>query len=62
MTVVAGEAGYPGVEAHRFYLTMAVIIAAVAFIGFAPSYWVPLASGKLAVAPIFHIHGAIFFA
>jgi hypothetical protein len=41
---------------------MAAIFAAVAFVGFAPSYWVPMVSGSLNVAPLFHIHGAIFFA
>ncbi len=45
-----------------FYFYMALSCAAVAFIGFAPTYWVPLASGKFKGDPIMHIHGLLFFA
>lgn len=62
MAIVAGEAGLAIVRADRFHLWMAVTIAAVAFIGFAPSYWAPMASGSLQIPPLFHIHGALFFA
>jgi len=45
----------------RFYFWMAVAMAATAFIGFAPTFWIPLAQGvpeRIAVAAI---HGALFF-
>ncbi len=40
---------------------MALTCAAVAFIGFAPTYWLPLASGSLSAAPVIHVHGLLFF-
>ncbi len=44
----------------RFYLMMAVVFAVVAVLGFAPTYWLPLARGTLKVPPITHLH-ALFF-
>jgi hypothetical protein len=41
---------------------MALGCASVAFIGFAPTYWLPVASQKLKVNPVLHVHGAVFFA
>ncbi len=35
---------------------------AVAFVGFAPTYWVPLASGRFSANPVIHVHGLLFFA
>jgi hypothetical protein len=40
---------------------MALSCAAVAFIGFAPTYWIPVASKTLKVNPVVHLHGALFF-
>jgi hypothetical protein len=45
-----------------FYFYMALACAAVAFLGFAPTYWLPMASGKLPPMPIVHFHGLLFFA
>jgi hypothetical protein len=45
-----------------FYLSMAVACAAVAFLGFAPTYWAPMVQGALKANPIVHIHGMVFFA
>ena len=45
-----------------FYVYMAVCCAAVAFLGFAPTYWMPLARGAFRANPIVHIHGLVFFA
>jgi hypothetical protein len=44
-----------------FYFHMALACTAVAFIGFAPTYWVPLASGKFSATPVVHLHGLVFF-
>ena len=41
---------------------MAAACVAVAFLGFAPTYWVPMAEGKFNANPIVHIHGMVFFA
>jgi hypothetical protein len=45
-----------------FYVYMAISCAAVAFLGFAPTYWLPLATGAFKGArPLIHLHGIIFF-
>ncbi len=40
---------------------MAIACTAVAFIGFAPTYWLPLASGSFSANPVIHVHGLLFF-
>src|SRR5260370_42000653 len=45
----------------RFYFHMALACMAVAFLGFAPTYWLPLASGSFASTPVVHFHGMLFF-
>src|SRR3954467_15393748 len=50
-----------GAESRYFYFYMALSFAAVAFIGFAPTYWVPMAKGTFQAAPVYHLHGLIFF-
>lgn len=45
----------------RFHLYMALVFVAVAFGGFAPSYWAPLAGGTFHASPMTHVHGAILF-
>src|SRR6266436_6958049 len=46
----------------RFYFHMALACMAVAFLGFAPTYWLPLASGSFSSSPVVHFHGMLFFA
>lgn len=48
-------------DASRFYLFMAAACAGVAFLGFAPTYWLPIARGALSVHPVIHIHALVFF-
>src|SRR3954465_4100535 len=45
-----------------FYFYMALACMAVAFIGFAPTYWLPLASRSFTASPVIHFHGLLFFA
>ena len=45
-----------------FYFYMALGCMAVAFIGFAPTYWLPLASRSFSASPVIHFHGLLFFA
>lgn len=45
----------------RFYLWAAVVMAATAFLGFAPTFWVPLMQGVPERIPVLAIHGALFF-
>jgi hypothetical protein len=47
--------------AQYFYFQMALACAATAFLGFAPTYWLPLASGKFSASPVVHVHGLLFF-
>lgn len=49
------------VHSRYFYFHMALVCMAVAFVGFVPSYWRPMAAGTLQADPVLHIHGAIFF-
>lgn len=50
------------VAGRAFYLTMALICLAVAVLGFAPTYFLPLATGTFGAPPIVHVHGLLFFA
>ena len=45
----------------RFYLWMAVAMAATAFLGFAPTYWVPMAQGVPERIGVLAVHGMLFF-
>jgi len=45
-----------------FYFYMALACMAVAFIGFAPTYWLPLAKRSFSASPVVHFHGLLFFA
>ena len=48
-------------EARYFYVYMALACVAVAFLGFAPTYWMPLAARTFKANPVVHFHGLIFF-
>lgn len=43
----------------RFYLALALVCAAIAIGGFAPSYWLQLPAGTFKGAPLLHIHGVL---
>lgn len=64
MEETIGKATFIPDESHekRFFFSMSVACAAIAFLGFAPTYWIPLLTGKLTIHPIIHLHGAVFFA
>jgi hypothetical protein len=61
-TMAAGPRARARVSTEYFYFYMALACVAVAFIGFAPTYWMPLTSGGLRVHPVVHLHGLLFFA
>ena len=48
-------------QATYFYFYMALACMAVAFLGFAPTYWLPLASRSFSASPVVHFHGLLFF-
>jgi hypothetical protein len=39
---------------------MALVCMAVAFLGFLPTYWMPVAQGTARFDPVVHIHGLVF--
>lgn len=43
-----------------FYVWSALACVVVAFLGFAPTYFAPLAQGSFRAHPIVHIHGIVF--
>jgi hypothetical protein len=48
-------------ESRYFYLWMAGAFVLVAFGGFSPTYWAPMAAGAFHAPPIVHIHGMLMF-
>lgn len=50
------------VDDPRFYERMAYACAFIAFAGFVPTYWAPVAAGSFTGAPILHVHGLLFSA
>jgi hypothetical protein len=54
-------AGVKGDAARRFYVWMAAACLAVAVMGFMPTYFLPMAQGRLKVEPLVHLHGIILF-
>ena len=63
MTLVTGDSTPFSVrtDARHFYFYMAIACCAVALLGFAPTYWLPMTSGTLKANPVVHIHGIVFF-
>jgi hypothetical protein len=49
-------------ETGYFYFYMSLACMAVAFLGFAPTYWLPLAKHSFSASPVVHFHGLLFFA
>jgi len=61
-TTVASAAPIPiAARGRRFYVRMATTCLAVAVIGFAPTYWVPMVRGTLDVPPLTHLHALFFY-
>ena len=59
-STVAGDSVLRSSERH-FYLWMAGVFVLIAFGGFTPTYWAPVAHGAFHGPPILHIHGALLF-
>jgi hypothetical protein len=47
---------------RHFYVWMAAACALLAFVGFAPSFWLQLAPGTFVGSPLLYLHGALFTA
>ncbi|MEJ1966803.1 MAG: hypothetical protein WDO56_36785 [Gammaproteobacteria bacterium] len=48
-------------QTSRFHVWMAAVFILVAFGGFTPSYWSPVAQGTFHQPPIIHLHGILLF-
>lgn len=62
MSMQANARSYFFITTKGFFPLMAGICCCIAFLGFVPTYFIPLSSGAFAAPPIVHIHAAIFFA
>jgi hypothetical protein len=59
---VAGSQPRDAEEAGgRFYASLAIGIAIVVIVGFAPTYWRPIVFGPASLSPFVHLHAALFF-
>jgi hypothetical protein len=61
MSMVVAVAGGVATARERFYVRMAAVFIAVAVVGFAPTYWIPMLRGTLDVPPFAHVHAAVFY-
>jgi hypothetical protein len=43
-----------------FYTALAILLAFLVFVGFAPTYYLKAAFGRPALAPLYHVHGFLF--
>ncbi|MBI1360526.1 MAG: hypothetical protein GC155_09640 [Alphaproteobacteria bacterium] len=61
MTATTIDGAPQAVRRPRFYFWIAVAMAATAFLGFAPTFWIPLAQGLPENISVLAIHGTLFF-
>lgn len=61
MAIASGSPAAEQVRRSYFFVWSALACAAVAFLGFTPTYFAPLAKGAFDAKPIVHIHGIVFF-
>src|SRR5205085_1847912 len=62
LTDVNSPRAFAQSQTGYFYFYMALACMAVAFLGFAPTYWLPLAKRSFSALPVVHFHGLLFFA
>lgn len=61
---VASTLAPPRVRArrsHALYLGASALFAAIAFVGFIPTYWAPIAAGTVDLHPAIHVHAWLYF-
>ena len=59
--MVAVLAAPRGGEPRRFYAGFALTCAVVSVLGFMPTFWLPLATGRLELTPLVATHAALFW-
>ncbi len=60
-TITGAAPGAAAARRSQFYFWMAIAMAATAFLGFAPTFWAPLAQGVPEKIGVLAIHGTLFF-
>jgi hypothetical protein len=60
-TIAGAAPGAAAAQRTKFYLWVAVAMAATAFIGFTPTFWMPLAQGVPERIGVLAVHGMLFF-
>jgi hypothetical protein len=61
-TTINDRASRSALDQGDTYLHVAIACAVVAFLGFAPTFWMPMATGSLNLRPVIYLHGFVFFA
>ncbi len=56
------RSGDRAVRTGSIHLPLAYACAAVGVLGFAPSFWIPVLSGRIDLAPILYVHAFVFYA
>ena len=60
-SVLAGSGRLHAARRRGFAVSVATFFAAVAVVGFTPTYWAPLIAGRLNLHPAIHVHAVLFF-
>ena len=63
-TVVSSTVGVRAVATagdRLFFSRMAYACAAVGVLGFVPTFWIPLLTGRLTLPPILYVHATVFY-
>ncbi len=45
---------------NRFYIALSLLVTAIAFVGFWPTYFGPLFAGTVDKLPVIHVHAAVY--
>jgi hypothetical protein len=45
---------------NRFYIGLSLLVTAIAFVGFWPTYFGPLVTGNVDKLPVIHVHAAVY--
>ena len=62
MNTIAAPLSNAHERPSRLFLGINLLLAAIAVLGFTPTYWAPLGTGTLTLPPVYHLHGLLFTA
>ena len=58
--MVTRSISLPFATTRRFYIGLSLLVAAIAFVGFWPTYFGPLLAGAVDQLPLIHFHAAVY--